>query len=317
MLVYHGKNRAANLNATNLSRYDIILTTPSVVSKEWNAPHNLLHKLDLYRLVIDEAHDIRNEKTRLSQAICALNAGRRWAVTGTPIHNGLTDIATLFKFLRYKPLHTAAGFKRYILATQPGTQTGMDNLRSALKAVCLRRSKDIIRLPERKEHINSLSFCAEEKALYEAHKKRLARAYGLHSSSGTAETLKCLLKLRMICDHGHDLLSTSPQAASSTYGSSITCVVCSQQIIGSTQFEGLGCPHRAMCAECIEIMPITDSDMRDCDECSVDEVTIPEAAANLSAGDYPPYRRPSTKVMALLQAIRSDTMDDGNARPKQ
>ncbi|KAI5858908.1 SNF2 family N-terminal domain-containing protein [Tricharina praecox] len=316
VLVYHGKNRAGNSNAATLSRYDIILTTPSVVSHEWSSAHHPLHELEFYRLVIDEAHDIRTEKTQRSRAICALNAGRRWAVTGTPIQNNLMDIATLFKFLRYKPLHTAVGFKKYVLTSQPGTKTGIDNLRSALKAVCLRRAKSIIDLPERKEQIRFLSFNTEEKALYEFHKRLLSREYNAMSSSGPAEALKCLLKLRMICDHGHDLISTGSSTASSALEPSITCCVCNQQITSHMQFEGLGCPHRSMCAGCIEIVPLTDSDMRDCDQCSVDEVTTPEATPSLLLSDYPVCPRPSTKVKALLQMILSENTDDGNVKSK-
>lgn len=310
--IYHGKSRPTD--PASLCNYDIVFTTFSIVSQEWKSERDPLHAIDFYRLVLDEAHEIRAEKTQRSQSVCALTSERRWAVTGTPFQNDLTDIATLFKFLKYKPLDTKIGFQNYILATQTDEKSGMDNLRSALKAICLRRTKDTIEtnLPLRTEQIHFLDFRDDEKELYESHKKNMARNRTHGSASNVADTLRCLSKLRMICDHGLDLLPPEKFSANQT----MTCVVCSQQLTGSIQFEGLGCPHRSICTECIELLPGTDSGFSECEECSVDGAPTPEAAPDVGIGRFPNYRGPSTKVNALLQAIMSDFTGDNNS-PKQ
>ena len=42
-------------------------------------------KYEIQRVILDEGHNIRNPKTKMACAVVALNASRRWVLTGTPI----------------------------------------------------------------------------------------------------------------------------------------------------------------------------------------------------------------------------------------
>lgn len=52
-----------------------------------------------HRIVLDEGHQIRNPKTKISKVARILSAQYRWILSGTPIQNSSGDIATLMKFI--------------------------------------------------------------------------------------------------------------------------------------------------------------------------------------------------------------------------
>lgn len=49
------------------------------------------------RVILDEAHNIKNHKGKRSVAACQLRTAVRWAVTGKPIQNNLMDMYSLLK----------------------------------------------------------------------------------------------------------------------------------------------------------------------------------------------------------------------------
>jgi len=63
----------------------------------------MLFQVKWERVILDEAHIIRNPKTQLAQGAFQLEAKFRWCLTGTPLHNKLKDIYSLFNFLKFTP----------------------------------------------------------------------------------------------------------------------------------------------------------------------------------------------------------------------
>lgn len=87
--VYYGENKGAS-TVDQLCRWDglapdVLVTTYHTVMADWNSVDSFLYKVSFWRVVLDEAHTIKNRLSKTSQACCALKSTRRWAVTGTPI----------------------------------------------------------------------------------------------------------------------------------------------------------------------------------------------------------------------------------------
>ncbi|MCJ1474455.1 hypothetical protein MMC13_003113 [Lambiella insularis] len=217
--IYHGNNRSQDIE--ELAEYDIIITTYSIVSSEFNGRSKKrngspLLQTNFFRIVLDEAHMIREQSTRQFQAICSLSAQRRWAVTGTPVQNRLDDLGALIKFLRVKPFDEKGGFTQFILSPFKNADPEiLPKLRLLVDSITLRRLKDRIDLPTRHDSIIRLQFSKEERELYEWFAKDsdnrmriIARGdrKGL-SGKSYVHVLQAILRLRLICAHGKELLS--------------------------------------------------------------------------------------------------------------
>ena len=64
---------------------------------EIDAKNALLLNIAWERLILDEAHQIRNPTSKTAKAICRIRATKRWAVTGTPIQNEEKDMYSLVR----------------------------------------------------------------------------------------------------------------------------------------------------------------------------------------------------------------------------
>lgn len=63
-----------------------------------------LFYLNLERLVLDEAHTIKDSRSSTNTAISNIKSRKRWGLTGTPVQNRVSDLYSLIKFLKIDPL---------------------------------------------------------------------------------------------------------------------------------------------------------------------------------------------------------------------
>ncbi|XP_055533657.1 transcription termination factor 2 [Wyeomyia smithii] len=134
--VYHGSNR--DVKPRHLAKYDVVITTYNIVSRELKIERSGIFGVKWERLILDEAHVIRNHKSAMSVACCNLKGRFRWALTGTPIQNKEMDMYALMKFLRCSPFDDLNHWKKWIDNKSSG---GMVRLNTIMKSIMLRRTK--------------------------------------------------------------------------------------------------------------------------------------------------------------------------------
>jgi SNF2 family DNA or RNA helicase len=153
VLVHHGTSRTKS--ALELKKYDVVITTYQTLTSE-HAGSNMdrpdgtrigCFGVHWYRLILDEAHSIKNRNAKASQAACALNSWFRWCLTGTPMQNNLDELQSLIKFLRIKPFCELPEWKDRITKPMKNGRGGlaMKRLQYFLKAIMKRRTKDILK----------------------------------------------------------------------------------------------------------------------------------------------------------------------------
>ncbi|VTT78060.1 unnamed protein product, partial [Fusarium fujikuroi] len=115
------------------------------------------------------AHYIRNTNSQLSRAICSLDSVSRWAVTGTPIQNRLSDLSALLKFLRVHPYSEKRHFDADIssLWKSGNAEKAVQRLKRIASCLLLRRPKDVIELPPIHNLQLQVEFTTAERQLYE------------------------------------------------------------------------------------------------------------------------------------------------------
>ncbi|XP_038108247.1 transcription termination factor 2 isoform X1 [Culex quinquefasciatus] len=167
--VYHGTNRDAK--SRHLAKYDVVITTYNIVAREGKGDRGGLFGVNWERIILDEAHTIRNHKTAVSVGCCALKGRYRWALTGTPIQNKEMDIYALLKFLRCTPFDDLNHWKKWI---DNKTAGGMVRLNTIMKSLMLRRTKQQLKekgaiqcLPEKNIELIEVQLSKDEMNVYQ------------------------------------------------------------------------------------------------------------------------------------------------------
>jgi SWI/SNF-related matrix-associated actin-dependent regulator of chromatin subfamily A3 len=205
---YHGQRREERLAV--LADSDVVLTTYHTLAADFAAKKSPVHNIAWFRIVLDEAHIIRRRATFLYKTVFDLIANFRWCLTGSPIQNMLEDIGALFTFIKAAPFDNIATFRHFIVT--PFLEEGerrtiaSERLSRLLDSVCLRRTRDLIHLPDLREVTRSVELSSEEHIQYNTTKKTMIQA--LRHKVGEADKkhvfgmFQAQLQLRILANHG-------------------------------------------------------------------------------------------------------------------
>ncbi|KAF5533205.1 SNF2 family domain-containing protein [Fusarium phyllophilum] len=322
VVLFHGPMR--DQLAKSLMESDVVLTTYGTLQSEWRLKKEAspLFTHTWARVVLDEAHHIRERSTQTFRAVTALRTSRRWCLTGTPIQNRLDDYGALLTFIGVPPFINKSAFDFWIMKpVVQGTAEGLRRLKVLVNATCLRRTKDSVSetlsLPDRKIREYAVQLDPEDRELYSFFKKNAShlianRGFGAsNTATKTGNILPIINTLRLICNHGQRLLpsfaldawtnrqnpSSDSNFTTSKFG---LCISCGVEALPNEMQSEFACSH-FLCSKC------ADSDERY--QLSLDNVLCPSCTkygdsvvtdAAAEEGDY----RPSAKIRALIQSLR-------------
>lgn len=196
--------REPMINSLKKMEYQIFITSYDLLKRDREHYQNLSFRFQ----VIDEAQYIKNASTKSSKAVKAVKAETRFALTGTPIENRLSELWSIFDYLMPGFLFfTYPTFRKHfeIPIIREGDQNELQNLRRLIGPFILRRlKKDVLKeLPDKLETYVYSRFEGTQKTLYMAFAAKLKEELEEKNNSGYCqdklEILTKLTKLRQIC----------------------------------------------------------------------------------------------------------------------
>lgn len=182
---------------------DILLTSYDLLKRDVE----LYNGIQFRHMIIDEAQNIKNYTTQAAKAVKALDSVQRFALTGTPIENSLSELWSIFDFLMPGVLSTNKRFKeRYEqpIAANQDERVSM-RLKKMIRPYILRRVKaEVLKeLPDKIEKVLYSRMEGEQKKLYDANLQRLLDSLRNQSQeefrTGKLQILAELTKLRQLC----------------------------------------------------------------------------------------------------------------------
>ncbi len=208
VLTIHGAGRHDDF--AQITQHDVVITTYQLIARDLSR-----HRAHTYAaLVLDEASQIRNPDTEAAKALRAIKAERRFALTGTPLENGVRDLWSIYQFLLPGYLGSRDNFRDRFekpLASGPATpaaRKAADRLRKLVRPHFLRRTKQEV-LKDLPEKIEQVLWCDLSRAQTEVYRRLLEEGHAevraarkRSGNNGAKMTMfTVLLRLRQVCCH--------------------------------------------------------------------------------------------------------------------
>ena len=207
-IVISGDQESRNEIINNINDYNLVITSYDLLKRD----------LDLYKekdylfryIIADEAQYIKNNLTKNAKAIKEIRAVSRFALTGTPIENSLSELWSIFDFIMPGYLFSYNKFKNSyeVPIIKDGDTQSMNKLKMMIEPFILRRVKEKVlsELPDKTITVLNNEMNDEQKKIYlsfvESARKEISAEIeekGINNSQ--IKILALLMRLRQICCH--------------------------------------------------------------------------------------------------------------------
>ncbi|ORY41278.1 hypothetical protein BCR33DRAFT_852287 [Rhizoclosmatium globosum] len=227
--------------------FDIVITSYGSVSMEFTqdglSRRGTLFRMEWHRVILDEAHTVKNKSTVAAQACVGLKSQHRWCLTGTPIQNNVGELYSLIDFLKIQPYCDWDTFR---------TDIEMP-MKQGFFGAALNRldGRPIIQLPPKTVSLLEIEFSKPEREFYDSLEKQIVLKFNEYLKAGTvmqnySNVLVLLLRLRQACCHASLFLTleeANQKAATSNPNKSmflhlnniVNCEICNSKLCMSVQ----------------------------------------------------------------------------------
>nr|CAD7464255.1 unnamed protein product [Timema tahoe] len=180
--------------------WDVCVTSYEMVIKE----KSVFKKFNWRYMVIDEAHRIKNEKSKLSEIVREFKTTNRLLLTGTPLQNNLHELWSLLNFLLPEVFTSSDDFDAWFNTnTFMGDNSLVERLHAVLRPFLLRRLKSEVekKLKPKKE---VKVYIGLSKMQREWYTKVLMKDIDIVNGAGKIEKMRLqniLMQLRKCSNH--------------------------------------------------------------------------------------------------------------------
>ena len=207
-LVIHGTAKERERQIENLEKYDLIITSYDLLKRD----------IDIYKkknytfkfIIADEAQYLKNSNTQNAKSIKEIKAETRYALTGTPIENSLSELWSIFDFIMPGYLFTYKKFKNAFelpIAKENNLQT-VEKLKMLIEPFILRRTKKevLTELPEKTITVLNNQMKEEQQKIYINYLAKIKQDVAdLINEKGFEKNqikiLAGITRLRQVCCH--------------------------------------------------------------------------------------------------------------------
>ena len=191
-LVYGEKKKRSSI-ISDYNKYDVLIITYGTLKNHLDE----IKDIEFDYCIIDEAQAIKNHKSQVSMTIKCINARVKFALTGTPIENNLSELWSIFDFIMPGYLYNFTDFEKIF----NDNSESLAKLKLMINPFILRRTKKEVALdlPDKIEKKLFINMTEVQKAMYLSYVKEIKRK--IKETKNNIEIFSYLTKLRQLCLH--------------------------------------------------------------------------------------------------------------------
>ena len=206
--VISGASNERKETIKNLDKYDLVITSYDLLRRDIERYKEKDYNFKY--IIADEAQYLKNSNTQNAKAIKLLKAETRYALTGTPIENSLSELWSIFDFIMPGYLFKYKKFKNMYETpiVKQEDKNAMNKLKMLIEPFILRRTKKevLTELPEKTITVLNNNMDKEQEKIYMTYlvkaKQEVANNININGfENSQIMILAALTRLRQICCH--------------------------------------------------------------------------------------------------------------------